>query len=86
VFSIDKVSEVVKFVNYFHETNTGDESMLFGILGGMPEIPMPCIFCIVFMNGTTEEGEAFFKPLLDIGPLANMVKTMPYPEANNHVP
>ncbi|PNY18839.1 FAD-linked oxidoreductase [Tolypocladium capitatum] len=36
---------------------------------------------MAFKDGTQAEGEAFFKTLLDIGPLVNMARTMPYRES-----
>lgn len=78
--------EIVKFANWFHENNTGDESFWFGPMGGMPGVPMACAFTMVFKDGTQEEGEAFFKKLIDIGPVANLAKTMSYPQVNDQIP
>ena len=86
VFTLDKVAEVVQFANWFHDNNTGHESFLFGILGAAPGAPMPVLFVLPFMNGTQENAEKFFKPLLDIGPVANMTRVMPYKAANEQIP
>lgn len=86
VFTLDKVPEVVTFANWFHEHNTGDESFWFGVIGAAPGVPGPVLFCMAFKDGTQAEGEAFFRPLLDIGPVANVARSMPYREANNQVP
>ncbi|KAJ6443799.1 FAD linked oxidase domain-containingprotein [Purpureocillium lavendulum] len=87
VFTLDKIPQVVSFANWFHEHNTGDESFWFGVLGAAPGVPAPVLFCMVFKNTTSQaDGEAFFKQLLDIGPVANMARMMPYSEANNQIP
>ncbi|KJZ76428.1 hypothetical protein HIM_04157 [Hirsutella minnesotensis 3608] len=86
IFTLDKMRQVVDFANWFHEHNTGDESFWFGPLGAAPGVPTPIILCMVFMNGTQADGEAFYRPLLDLGPVANMAKQMPYKNANDRVP
>ncbi|POR33263.1 FAD-linked oxidoreductase [Tolypocladium paradoxum] len=86
LFALDKMPEVVAFANWFHEHNTGDESFFFGPFGEVPGVPGPVLFCMVFKDGTQAEGEAFFKPLLDIGPVASMARSMPYREANSQLP
>lgn len=86
VFSLDKMAQIVDFANYFHENNTGNESLWIGVVGGMPGAPFPCIFCMVFYDGSQEDAEKFFKPLLDVGPLVSLAKAMPYRDANIQVP
>lgn len=41
---------------------------------------------MVFRTGTQKEGEEFYKPLLDLGPVAVMATEMPYHKANDIVP
>ena len=36
-----------------------------------------------FHNGSEEEGTAFFKELLDAGPVANMIAMIPYEKLNS---
>ncbi|OAQ86046.1 FAD linked oxidase domain-containingprotein [Purpureocillium lilacinum] len=87
VYTLDKIPQVVAFANWFHENNTGDESFWFGVLGAAPGVPAPVLFCMAFKNTASQaEAEAFFKDLLDIGPVANMARVMPYSEANNQIP
>ncbi|KAF8639953.1 hypothetical protein AX17_001203 [Amanita inopinata Kibby_2008] len=42
----------------------------------------PIIVCVVFYNGTVEEGKARFKPLFDIGPVLDTTREVPYEEVN----
>ncbi|UNI23948.1 hypothetical protein JDV02_009735 [Purpureocillium takamizusanense] len=87
VYTLDKMPQVVAFANWFHEHNTGDESFWFGVMGAAPGVPVPAVFCMVFKNTDSQaEAESFFKPLLDIGPVANMARVMPYSESNNLIP
>lgn len=42
----------------------------------------PAIVFLPFYNGPEEVGRAMFKPILDIGPLADMTRQMPYEQQN----
>ncbi|TWU73205.1 hypothetical protein ED733_004489 [Metarhizium rileyi] len=86
IFTLDKIPAVVSFTNWFHANNTGNEAFWCGVCGSAPGTAGPVILCMVFKNGTQQEGEAFYKPLLDIGPVHVMAAEMPYPKANDLVP
>jgi hypothetical protein len=81
LFTMDKLADIVNFANEFHKTNSGEECFFFGT-GGQLVGPEPGIMALMFKDCTTEEGEAFFKPLADIGPLANLTGPTPYKEMN----
>ena len=36
-----------------------------------------------FYNGPTDEGRAHFKPLLDVGPVVDQTREVPYAEVNS---
>ncbi|KAM6495652.1 hypothetical protein JOM56_008358 [Amanita muscaria] len=42
----------------------------------------PVMICMVFYNGTVEEGRTNFKPLLDLGPVQDITGEMPYEKVN----
>lgn len=47
-----------------------------------PSANEPVILAIIFFNGTPEEGNTCFEPLLSLGPLANTTSSMPYEKLN----
>ncbi|KAF9735608.1 hypothetical protein PMIN06_008927 [Paraphaeosphaeria minitans] len=81
IFMPDKLPQVVDFLNTFHATNDGNQVMLLGFTCP-PPANAPVILTQLFHNGTHEEGHAFFKPLFDLGPVANLTSMMPYEKLN----
>ncbi|GJJ09866.1 hypothetical protein Clacol_004090 [Clathrus columnatus] len=42
----------------------------------------PIIMTVLFYNGSEEEGRQHYKPLLDLGPVVDMAKEIPYEQVN----
>ena len=62
---------------------TDGDSFLSLIAGNfLPPDSSSGLLAVVFYNGTQEEGEKVFKPLLDLEPLGNTTSTLPYTELN----
>src|SRR5271170_545308 len=62
---------------------TDGDSLLSLIVGNfLPPDKSSGLLAVVFYNGTQQEGEKFFKPLLDLEPLGSTTSTLPYTELN----
>lgn len=81
-FPADRLAAVVEFANRFDERATGDEGLFFGFTKRPPDQLSTVIFAVLFYNGPRAAGEAFFSPLLALGPIQNETREMPYPEMN----
>ncbi|KAJ4358661.1 uncharacterized protein N0V89_003245 [Didymosphaeria variabile] len=81
IFLPDKLPQVVEFMNKFQTKNDGNQAFLLGFTCP-PPAHAPVVLTQVFHNGTQEEGNAFFKDLIDLGPVANMTSMMPYEKLN----
>ncbi|KAJ5378311.1 uncharacterized protein N7496_005720 [Penicillium cataractarum] len=79
---IDQLNAVVKFANQFDEKATGDEGLFFGFTTRPPALLSTVIVALLFYNGPRAAAEAFFAPLLALGPIQNETHEMPYPEMN----
>lgn len=78
VFSAkEHLEAIVNFANSLMETNNPDVGMLMGLIAP-PFVQGPAIVVTAFFNGPTKEGEAIFKPLLDLGPIKNGCEERPY--------
>lgn len=82
VFPPTQLAEVVAFANKFHETNDGNQVLLFGF-SSPPPANAPVVLCQIFHNGPEAEGRAFFKDLIDLGPLLNTASMVPYKTLNS---
>ncbi|KAF2815010.1 FAD binding oxidoreductase [Mytilinidion resinicola] len=62
----------------------GISTLLFGFSAPPPRgVPVVVVVVVaVFYNGTEEAGREFFKPLFELGPVADMTRSMPYEELN----
>ena len=63
---------------------TTDGDSLLSLIAGnfLPPNKSSGLLAVVFYNGTKEQGEKVFKPLLDLEPLGNTTSTLPYTELN----
>ncbi|KAH7078608.1 hypothetical protein FB567DRAFT_450324 [Paraphoma chrysanthemicola] len=82
VFLPDKLPEIVKFANKFHETTDGNQAMLWGF-SAPPPGNAPVVLTQLFYNGTEEQGKSFFADLFALGPIANMSSMIPYEKLNS---
>ncbi|KAF2034465.1 FAD-binding domain-containing protein [Setomelanomma holmii] len=82
VFLPDKIPEIVKFANKFHETNDGNQALLWGF-SAPPPGNAPVVLTQLFYNGTEEQGKSFFADLFALGPIANMSAMIPYEQLNS---
>ncbi|KAF5378483.1 hypothetical protein D9615_007138 [Tricholomella constricta] len=62
----------------------GENEAMLQMLGLGPD-GNPAVHLIPFYNGTEAEGRSNFKPFIDIGPVADSTKEMPYEEINTLV-
>lgn len=81
-FTPDKLPKVVDFVNWLHENSGADQGVIWGF-GGMKPDMKPLVIAAIFYNGTQEDGERFFAPLLQLGPIVDHTHQMPYCEVNS---
>ncbi|KAJ6114848.1 hypothetical protein N7486_000626 [Penicillium sp. IBT 16267x] len=81
-FSPDRLAAIVDFANQFDERSTGDEGLYFGFTIRPLLQPSTVIAALLFYNGPKSDGEAFFAPLLNLGPIQNETHEMPYPKIN----
>ncbi|EGR46211.1 uncharacterized protein TRIREDRAFT_66726 [Trichoderma reesei QM6a] len=81
VFPSDKLSQIVEALNRM--MGSGDpKGAAVLVFARPPTAPAPVIVTNVFYNGDQEAAEKYLKPLLDLGPIANMAKMMPYNMVN----
>lgn len=80
MFTLDALSAIVDFANLVHEKQDENSSFAFTAMCTPPD-NNPALACIIFYNGSEEEGKTFFKPLLDIA-VANMAEFKPYAKTN----
>ena len=81
IFPAERLEAVVAFANKLAATTDGDSGMVMGITAP-PFVAGPAVVSTVFYNGSKEEAEFRFKPLLDLKPLRNTTASRPYCEMN----
>jgi FAD/FMN-containing dehydrogenase len=82
LFSPGQLAEVVAGCNAVLEGQDGNQAVLLAFGYGPPPDRSRVIVAQVFHNGSAEEGEKKFAPLLRVGPLLNAVQTVPYKAVN----
>jgi FAD/FMN-containing dehydrogenase len=80
-FPVDKLESVVQLLNATL-VNPDPRSGAMCILAHAPDGSGPIIIVICFYNGTREEGQERFSPLIDLGPVLNTLDMVPYPVVN----
>lgn len=80
-FDSEKIAEIVAFLNRFEETSNGDQGIFFGFTRP-PFMDKPVIVIAVYYNGPQTDADAFFKPLLSLGPLVDNTGMIAYEELN----
>ncbi|KAJ9634234.1 hypothetical protein H2199_009064 [Coniosporium tulheliwenetii] len=80
-FTADKLQGIVKFANWHHGANTGDQCFLFGF-SVPPPTNQPMTLCAVFFCGAQQAAEEYFAELTALGPVINQVGSMPYEKVN----
>ncbi|KAL6871971.1 FAD-binding domain-containing protein [Trichoderma novae-zelandiae] len=77
VFTADKLLAIVETLNRM--MGSGDpKGAVVLVFARPPTLPAPAIVTNSFYNGDQASAEKYLKPLLDLGPVANMAKMMPY--------
>lgn len=82
IFTPDQLSQVVAGANEVLAAQDGNQAMLIAFGYSPPPDRTRVIVAQVFHNGTAEEGEAKYAPLLKVGPHLNAVQTVPYSAVN----
>ncbi|KAK5989390.1 FAD-linked oxidoreductase pyvE [Cladobotryum mycophilum] len=82
VFTLDKLDEVVDFVNYFHKELLDENCAMFFGMSAPPPAKTPLVLTPITFNGTKAEAEEKYAKLLALGPVMNSVTEMPYHELN----
>ncbi|KAI8635449.1 hypothetical protein F5Y19DRAFT_469319 [Xylariaceae sp. FL1651] len=83
LFSPSALPTIVDFVNFMHDAQDSNSVMLTGPLYLPPNWDEGFI-CMIFYNGTEEEGKKFYKPILDVA-LVNTASMKPWPEVNHQL-
>lgn len=81
MFPKEKLVEVINVANHLIQTGDG-KTTTHVAFAAPPPTHQPAILTLVFFDGPEEEAKRFFEPLLNLEPLANMTRMMPYPSAN----
>lgn len=76
-FTMDKLSEVVRFANQFHEKQDPKSGLFFGFRAH-PSVERTAVVALLFYYGTRAEGESFFADLLSIDAAATKTHMMSY--------
>lgn len=83
IFTPDQLAEVVEGCNGVLAGQDGGQAMLLAFGYSPPPDRARVIVAQVFHNGSAEEGERAYAPLLAVGPHLNAVQTVPYKVVNS---
>lgn len=83
IFSPDQLAEVVEGCNAVLAAQDGGQAVLLALTYSPPPDRARVIVAQVFHNGTAEEGQKAYAPLLKVGPRLNAVQTVPYKVVNS---
>ncbi|KAI5821448.1 hypothetical protein BZA77DRAFT_256707 [Pyronema omphalodes] len=79
--SPEAISGVTEFMNHLVATSNGESAMIVAI-SRPPFGGDVAIGCLLFYNGSEEEGKRCFGRLLDMNPLVNQLRQMEYRKVN----
>ncbi|TEB23719.1 FAD binding domain-containing protein [Coprinellus micaceus] len=80
IFTLDKFEQLVKLTKAWYQTISENEGMFHvTVVGPKGE---PVIAAILFYDGSEEEGRNNFKDFLELGPVADHAKEIPYEQLN----
>ncbi|KAL8869525.1 MAG: hypothetical protein Q9174_004210 [Haloplaca sp. 1 TL-2023] len=82
VFTPDKIPAVVNFANGCPEAGKGQAACILVFAVAPPPISQPTMIASIFFNGPEDKAKSFFQPLLDLDPVVNDTKMMPYSALN----
>ncbi|PIG86746.1 FAD binding oxidoreductase [Aspergillus arachidicola] len=80
-FTPDKLPNIVDFANEFHRRMDENSGLMFGFTAP-PFMEETAVLVIPFYNGTREEAEDFFGPILSASPVAGQTDMMSYTRLN----
>lgn len=81
VFPTSSLDKIVEFANNVATTTDGRSGMVVGI-GAPAPARKPAALTVLFYDGTKEEALRYYAPLLDLKPIVNLTREMPYKEVN----
>ncbi|KAM3084936.1 hypothetical protein ACMFMG_003380 [Clarireedia jacksonii] len=81
VFPREKLGPIVEFANTVVDPKVENALLLLGF-GAPPPHFAPAVMLPMFYNGTEAEAKAFYTPLFELGPLADMTAEMDYVQIN----
>ncbi|KAB8292334.1 hypothetical protein EYC80_008075 [Monilinia laxa] len=84
IYPREKLEKIVEFANTIVALTEERALILLGF-GAPPPAFKPAIVLPIFYNGSEAEAHAYYKPLFDLEPLADMTKEMDYVEANTMI-
>jgi len=76
------IPKAVETVVNFWNLGLSEKEVIFYAQSSDPN-GNPLVLCVLFLNGSEEEGLTRFKPFFDIGPIMNSCKELPYEELNS---
>lgn len=82
VYPREKLEKIVEFANTI-VTLAEERALILLGFGAPPPAFQPAIVVPIFYNGSEAEAHAYYKPLLDLEPLADTTKEMDYVEVNS---
>ncbi|RAQ59384.1 FAD binding oxidoreductase [Aspergillus flavus] len=80
-FTPDRLAKIVEFANEFHRRMNENSGLMFGFTAP-PFMEETAVLVIPFYNGSREEAEDFFEPILSAGPAAGQTDMMSYTKLN----
>ncbi|KUJ07010.1 FAD-binding domain-containing protein [Mollisia scopiformis] len=81
IFPKPHLGAVIQMANTVVQESEPGPVMLMGF-AALPPTCQPVILALVWFNGSADEAEKYYKSLLDLGPLVNTAKEIPYSESN----
>jgi UDP-N-acetylenolpyruvoylglucosamine reductase len=82
VFPTHALERVIEFANWMLNDTQGQAAMVVGIGAPAPARKVS-VLTIVFFDGDEAKAKEYYRPLLEIPPVANMTRAMPYKEVNS---
>ncbi|KZP18640.1 FAD-binding domain-containing protein [Athelia psychrophila] len=81
IFAPTALEDVMRLTTAWWENVPDEKEGMCHMLTRCPD-GKPVLVVLVIYNGSEQEGRAAFKPFLDLGPMADMSKEIPYEELN----
>ncbi|KAL1979884.1 hypothetical protein VTN96DRAFT_5018 [Rasamsonia emersonii] len=81
VFTPDKLNSIIETLNERHR-NPDPRGAFHCVFAKSPGAPGPVVIVVLFFNGDEDAAKKYYASVLDLGPVAANLASMPYPQMN----